>query len=354
MHGFFHLLLEAYVSDSMGAQHLPQIRQRAGMPGLPLASQHYPDQATAKLLQAIAEYQSVPLDDLLYHFGVYFLNAPLMRHHYGAFLETHASARSFLEQVPAIHRYLERSLQDVKLPELHCIQHDPGLLEISYASPRRLCRFLQGILAGVGQQFNEPLEIRELECQHNGAPACRMLVRFLPARRSGPMLRHPSLAGAGASGARALPDTLPFQPLAPGEKPGETEARRQREEEEDLLILQALSAEQASISRPFKAGSVSKRSEDAMLSLFEIARWLTATGAPAEYTRLSLMQRALTRLAGQGLIEAKLNPQATRQHTSAGVAGLGGEGILAAQRYRITPAGQAWLSELELQRQGGR
>jgi DNA-binding PadR family transcriptional regulator len=66
---------------------------------------------------------------------------------------------------------------------------------------------------------------------------------------------------------------------------------------------------------------------------------------------LSQIQRSLTRLASQGFIESKLDPQAVRQNASAAVAALGGQGILAAQRYSITPAGQAWLSDLQ-QRQG--
>src|ERR1051326_6735251 len=106
MQGFIHQLLEAYVSETIGSQHLPQIRRIAGVQGPPLATEHYPDQVTTRLFQATAEYESVLLDDLLYHFGVYFLQAPLMQRHYGAFLEGHPSARSFLEAIPVIHRHV--------------------------------------------------------------------------------------------------------------------------------------------------------------------------------------------------------------------------------------------------------
>jgi hypothetical protein len=370
MQGFIHLLLEAYVSETIGAQHLRPIRQMAHIPGPPLATQHYPDQMTMQLLQAVADYQGVALDDLLYHFGVYFMKAPLMHQHYRPFLEGHTSARSLLEDVPMIHRHLGKTFKEASLPELRYINHAPELLEIVYDSPRRLCRFLRGILDGVSQQFNEPLEVREMECQLRGSPACRILVRFLPHRRSGPLPESPSLVGAQGSGpyhaggagesgrqrsSGALPE-YPFSPIeapAPAEALSEATAKRQRDEDADLLILQTLASRQT-LSRPLKGENSREQPLDLALSLFEVAQWLTASGVPPEYTRLSLLQRSLTRLAVQGFIESKLDPQARQHGASPVVAALGGQGILAAQRYRITPAGQAWLRDaLQRRRAGG-
>jgi hypothetical protein len=343
MHGFIHLLLEAFVSERVGAQHLRPIRRMAGIDGPPLAVQYYPDEMTNRLLQAISDYEGVALDDLLFQFGAYFMCAPLMHQHYRAFLDGYTSARSFVEQVTAIHRHLGQSLKGTMLPELRYVHHGPELLEIVYNSPRRLCRFLQGVLYGVGQYFNEPLEIREMGCQHRGAAACRILVRFQPARRSGPLPEDPSLARAGASGPQNVASALP-------EASAELEARRQREEEEDMLVLQALSIRQAAApSRPLQPDSAPEPSLHVALSLFEIVKWLTAKGVPGEYIRLSLIQRSLTRLAVQGFVEVKLDPQSTRQSVAPGAA-LSGQGILAAQRYRITQSGLAWLHEMQQRR----
>lgn len=349
MQGFIHLLLEAYVSETIGAQHLRQIRRMAGVEGPPLITQHYPDQITTNLFQAIAEYESVLLDDLLYHFGAYFLQAPPMRHHYGAYLEGHTSARSFLEQVPTMHHHLQQALPESRFPDLRCIPHSPELMEIIYASPRQLCRFLQGILDGVGRYFQEPLEVREMECQQRGAAACRILVRFLPTRRTGPQPGFPSQASAAGTQTRS--GALAHAPTPSMEGADRAEAKRQREGEEDLLVLQALSSRQTTASHPLASGSAHDQPLNLALSLFEIAQWLTTRGAPGEQTRLSLIQRSLTRLAMQGFVESKLDPQAIRQNASPGVAALGGQGILAAQRYSITPAGQAWLSDMQRHRQ---
>lgn len=347
MHGFIHQLLEAFVSETAGSQHLRPIRRIAGIDGPPLATRYYPDEVTTRLLQAISEYEGVTLDDLLYQFGVYFMCAPLMHQHYRAFLDGHTSARGFLEQVSAIHRYLGQSLKGTMLPQFRYVNHGPDLLEIVYNSPRRLCRFLQGVIEGVGQYFNESLEIRELECQHRGASACRILVHFLPARRAGPLPEHPSLAGAGAgaSGPQGIA-SAPSHPFAPAEATAESAAKRQRDEDEDLLILQTLAFRQTATSHSLQSERAPQPSLNVALSLFEIVTWLNARGVPAEYTRLSLLQRSLTRLAVQGFVETKLDPQPRRQNTAPGAA-LGSQDVLAAQRYRITQSGLTWLHEMQ-------
>src|SRR5581483_4798380 len=255
MQGFIHLLLEAYVSETIGAQHLPQIRRMAGVQGPPLATKHYPAQMTTALLNAIAEYESVLLDDLLYHFGIYFMRAPLMQQHYGAFFQGYDSARAFLEQVPAMHHHLQQTLPDAHFPEIRCVTHAPDLMEIHYASPRQLCRFLQGIIDGVGHYFNQPLEIRETECQHQGHPACRLFVRFLPLQRTGPQLGYPSLAGSAAPTHPRPSGSLPRAPFGPAEEAGQADDKRQRDEEEDLLILETLAARQTGASPQFQTAS---------------------------------------------------------------------------------------------------
>lgn len=356
MHGFIHLLLEAYVTETLGPEHLREIRRRAGIEGPALATDYYPDQLTLQFVQAIAEYQGAHPDEILYHFGVYFMNAPLLERYYRSFISSQTSVRSLLEHTPGFYNMLGANLKGVAFPRLEYIRHTPELLEIVYSSPRHLCRLLLGIIDGAGQRFKEPLEVREMECQHRGAPACRVLIRFLPVRRTDPLPPYPSQADMPGSTAQSGSEPLFHQPLAapPGSGPqGYTAApdeKRQQEQEGDLLVLQVLAADQVPHARLPGASGPREPALGLALSLFEIAQRLTASGAPAEYARLSLLHRSITRLALQGLIESKPNPQALRQSSSPDVMALGGQGILAAQRYRITPAGQTWLREM--QRQG--
>jgi len=354
MQGFIHLLLEAYVSEHLGPQYVVEIRHMAGVSGAPVVTQQYPDQVTLKLVEAIASLQRTDPDDVLYHFGVYFMNAPLMERNYLAYFQGHRDARDFLKNVTAIHRTLQTGLRDAHMPELRYIDHSSDLLEIIYTSPRRLCSFLRGILEGVGVRFNTPLEVREMECQHRGARACLMLVSFPAARPSSPLLGDPlrsKTPGSGLSrdsGPGVFSAPLPGYPAGPterssslGEQPLQGSPRK-RDFEEDVLVLQALSGFLPS-QRLYQ--STAQRPLPQALSLFEILQHLQASAVSAEWARFSLIQRSLTRLAIQGFVEVK-----TDAHThepgakTSSVPGAGG-GVLATQRYHITSTGQTWLYE---------
>ena len=352
MQGFIHLLLEAYAGERIGPQALPEIRRRAGVSSPPLATQFFPDEVTFKLVYAAASLQGIDPGDFLYQFGVYFINAPLMESHFRAFFDGHPSAREFVMQATSIHRSLAASFPRASMPELHYIEHSSELLEIIYNSPRRLCRFLHGILEGVGKRFHEPLEVYEMECQHRGAPACRLVVRFLPVRRSGPLMEYPLMTDAPGSGPAARSGPLPQHPSGLLEPPPQElfapDSALKRDQEEDVLVLQALSGQLSATPRFSEPGGA-QHALPLMLSLFEISQHLKASGFSGDHARFSLVQRALARLAAQGFVEAKLDTQTHSAGAAQDALAFGGAGVLAAQRYRITPAGQIWLRKMQLQ-----
>jgi hypothetical protein len=340
LQGFIHLLLEAYAGERIGPHSPAEIRRMAGISGSPVLTQQYPDEMTLKLVEAIATLEGSPPDDVLYRFGIYFMNAPLLERNYLAFLEGHRDARDFLKKITGIHRTLQTSLKDAHLPELRTIDHDTNLMEIIYASPRRLCRFLLGILEGVRLRFETPMEVRELECQHRGARACRLMVRFAPVPYPNPTSDYPLLTKKPGSG------PLPGYPATPSSDQLSQERLRKRDYEQDVLVLRALSGQlpsQQHLSRPI-AGATQQAPP--ALSLFEIAKHLKISGAPGDAARFSLIQLSLTRLSVQGFVAAKLDPPARDGgNTAQGALTYGGSGVLAAQRYHITPTGQTWLQE---------
>ena len=353
MQGFIHLLLEAYAGERIGPHALPEIRRLAGVSSPPLAAQFFPDEVTFKLIQAVASLQGIDPGDLLYQFGLYFITTPLMERSFRAFFDGHASAREFITQATSVHRSLTTSFPRASMPEFLYIEHSSELLEIIYDSPRRFCRFLQGILEGVGARFHEPLEVYEIECQHRGAPACRLAVRFLPVQRSGPLTDHPLRAGAPGSGPAARSGPLPQHPSGPLEpSPHDIlgpDPTIKRDQEEDVLVLQALSGQLSAAPRFSEPGAQHPLS--LMLSLFEISQHLKASGFSGDHARFSLVQRSLARLTAQGFVETKLDgqPHSATVGAAQDALAFGGAGVLAAQRYRITSAGQIWLRKMQLQ-----
>ncbi len=356
MHGFIHLLLEAYVGETLGVHRLREVRRLAGIEGPALATTYYPDQLTIQFVQAIADYQGIHPDEVLYRFGFYFINAPLLERNYPAFLSSVTSVRALLEATPAMHSMLEANLHGISVPRMEFIHHSAGLLEVVYSSPRQLCRLLLGIIDGAAQRFNELLEVREMECQRRGAPACRVLIRFLPTRRLDQTPNHLSHTGVPGFEPRSASGPTSRQPFSGPRGSGPQgyaapDARRQQDQEEDLLVLQVLAPDQSPQAHAL-ASSLREPPLEVPLSLFEIAQRLSISGVAVEYTRLSLLHRSITRLALQGFIESKPDPHALRRSNMPDVTALSGPGILAARRYRITPAGQNWLREMQRQRQG--
>ncbi|HEU5198115.1 MAG TPA: heme NO-binding domain-containing protein [Ktedonobacterales bacterium] len=353
MQGFIHLLLEAYASEKIGPRALPEIRRLAGVSSPPLATQFFPDEMTFRLMQAAASLQGIDAGDFLYQFGIYFITAPLMERSFRTFLEGQRSARDFIMQAPSIHRALQVSMPRANMPTLRYIEHTNGVLEIVYESHRPFCRFLQGILEGIAIRFHEPLEVHEMECQQRGAPACRLLVRFLPVRRSGPLQETPLRVGAPGSGPAARSGPLspyPSGPLPPSpEEIFALNPASKRDQEEDVLVLQALNGQLSAAPRLAAPGGA-QRSLPLMLSLFEIAQHLKASGFSGDHARVSLIQRSLARMTAQGFVEAKLDAQTHSAGTlQEDALAFGGAGVLAAQRYRITLSGQSWLREMQLQ-----
>jgi predicted hydrocarbon binding protein len=51
-----------------------------------------------------------------------------------------------------------------------------------YDSPRRLCRFLEGLAIGSTRRFGERLTIVETACMREGAEVCVFELRFSPRR----------------------------------------------------------------------------------------------------------------------------------------------------------------------------
>ena len=89
------------------------------------------------------------------------------------------TARDFLLTVETpIHDTVRETMPDARPPELKVTDLGADGLEIVYASSRRICPLLRGLVEGTGRVYGETLEIEEPECMHRGDPACRVVVRF--------------------------------------------------------------------------------------------------------------------------------------------------------------------------------
>jgi hypothetical protein len=174
-----HGLIFASLRDYLAVQHGPQVANdvTAGEPQYSL-SEAYPDEQFLRLLDRARAETGLSLDELLFEFGV-FTGQKTFPRLYSMLYKASPTARDFLLTVETpIHDVVRVALPEARPPELALEELAGGGLEIAYASPRRICAMLRGLVEGTGRVYGETLEVEEPECMHRGAPACRVVVRF--------------------------------------------------------------------------------------------------------------------------------------------------------------------------------
>jgi hypothetical protein len=135
-------------------------------------SEAYPDENFARLLAKTEAKLDRDEAELLRDFGAFTgeLTFPRL---YPAFYTVAGDTCSFLVTIEdRIHELVRATIPDAQPPQLHVEQLGNGRLTISYTSPRRLCRLLEGLVVGTARAFGETIEIEETACMQDGAPAC--------------------------------------------------------------------------------------------------------------------------------------------------------------------------------------
>lgn len=174
MHGIIFASLYDYARATVGAEGAAAIFDR----GFYSMSETYPDEELVRLLERTGAACGLPLERLLHDFGVHTAQQTFARLYPSQF-ELAGDARSFLLSIEdRIHELVRATIPNAAPPALSVRPAGEARLELDYASPRRLCRLLEGLVVGTGRHYGELLEIEEVACAKEGAPACRFEVRF--------------------------------------------------------------------------------------------------------------------------------------------------------------------------------
>jgi hypothetical protein len=175
VHGLIFASFRDYLVTEHGAALANDVT--AGEPRYTL-SEAYPDEQFLALLERACSLTGLAQDDLLFEFGV-FTAARTFARLYAVVFRASPTARDFLLTVETpIHEVIRETMPEARPPELAVTDLGEQGLEILYTSPRRICAMLRGLVEGTGRVYGETLEVEEPECMHDGAPACRVLIRF--------------------------------------------------------------------------------------------------------------------------------------------------------------------------------
>lgn len=178
MKGVVFNLLEDVVTRDHGADAWDAILDAAGVDGAYTSLGDYGDDELGRIVGAAAVALGRPEDEVVRAFGREAAPRFLARF---PFDDGHASAAAFLATLDdVVHPQVGQIFRGSTLPRLEPELAADGRLVLRYASPRRLCAFLEGMVEGVALLFGEAVAIEHETCLRRGDHACTLRCAFQP------------------------------------------------------------------------------------------------------------------------------------------------------------------------------
>jgi hypothetical protein len=178
VHGIVLKGLKDFVVETYDRETWATLRREAGLPGrMYVPVTEYPDEEALALVETASDLTEVPPPELLESFGRY-LVAPLVET-YGIHVDAEWTG---LELVANAETYIHMALRSKRVstytpPELESGWRGDDAVSVVYRSDRQLCSLARGILEGVGDYFDEPFDVEEPSCMHDGDEYCELVVR---------------------------------------------------------------------------------------------------------------------------------------------------------------------------------
>ena len=178
MKGVVFNLLEAFVVETFGEDAYETLLDQTELEtDVYVAPATYDDAQLFAMVGTATRLTGLPAPQVLRTFGRFCF--PRLAAAYPVFLEGHADARSFLLSVDeVIHIEVAKLMEGAVLPKM-TFEETPTELRIVYRSSRNLCHFMEGLIDGVADHFDTPIEHRQATCVHEGDDCCEFALSFL-------------------------------------------------------------------------------------------------------------------------------------------------------------------------------
>jgi hypothetical protein len=175
VHGVIFASFRDFVLTEFGAEAAKEIL--AGRP-VHVMTEAYPDEEFLALVEAACRVTGIDEERLVHDFGV-FAGGTTFPRLYPAFFSIAGGTRQFLLTVEdLIHELVRATIPNARPPQLDVGPLGEDGVRVTYASPRRLCILLTGLVEGTAAHYEEQVEIEESACMRRGAAACVFDVRL--------------------------------------------------------------------------------------------------------------------------------------------------------------------------------
>ncbi|MDX1420723.1 MAG: heme NO-binding domain-containing protein [Rubricoccaceae bacterium] len=179
MKGIIFNVVEEIVHRAHGEAAWDELLLDAGVGGAYTSLGSYPDADLYRIVEAASARLGMPPADVLRWIG----REGISRFHdrYPELFEAHPDTRSFVLSLNGIiHPEVRKLYPGADVPDFAFDASTPGVLHMTYDSPRRLCAFAEGLIEGAALHYGEAVEFRQPACMHRGDPACVFVLQFQP------------------------------------------------------------------------------------------------------------------------------------------------------------------------------
>ncbi|HLG62181.1 MAG TPA: heme NO-binding domain-containing protein [Ktedonosporobacter sp.] len=182
MHGLIFMTWEKYLLERFQGSMMMTYRAAIGetVSTAPLASRVYDDDLLLTGVNIASDITKLPVEQLLYEYGRYFIMNGLTRHLCAYLLTQVNNGRDLLLAMYAAHKQMGRLPEGLTPPlfRYQAFPNAPNDLVLYYDSPRKLCPLLFGAIEGAAESFGEQVAVVERTCMKQGASVCRFDLRF--------------------------------------------------------------------------------------------------------------------------------------------------------------------------------
>lgn len=164
MYGIINKSLEELVTENFGEEKWEVFKYKSGVNiDFFISNEPYDDDVTFKLAVAVSEEMKIPLEDVLFIFGEWWILRTTKEKYGNILISGGNNLKEFLVNLPQFHSHIMMLYPKLTPPEFKISHTEERSIYIHYVSSREgLKEFVRGLLFGLGKLYETPVEIIDI------------------------------------------------------------------------------------------------------------------------------------------------------------------------------------------------
>ncbi len=173
MYGLVNRAIQQMVCTAHGEEIWEEVKRRADLEDLEFFASYeaYPDDVTHRLVAAVSEVLNLPASDVMHAFGAFWITYTANEGYEQLLDCTGETLPEFLDHLDHLHARAGLAFPELRPPSFRCRHEPDGSIDLEYRSSREgLAPMVTGLLEGLGQRFDTPVQVEQTASRRLGAP----------------------------------------------------------------------------------------------------------------------------------------------------------------------------------------